>query len=112
MRRTESAGHEEIAMSTAMRGNDETGMLGVGVRVAAVAAMVGLVTLAAVRGHVLTDELAAEQPIAVAAAPASAIARIDAAEALATGAQARDPSLPDEAAVVPRAKDESAAPTF
>jgi len=100
-------------MSNAIRGRNGTWALGMCVRVAAVAAVVGLVTLAAGRGNVLPDELAAEQPAAVAEAPTSTGARIESpASSFALVSATRDPSLPADADVVPRAKDEAAAPTF
>jgi len=97
-------------MSNAFHGRNGTSALQVGVRLAAVVAVVGMITLAAGRGTALPDELAAEQP---ATAQAPAIARIAApASSFALAPMARDPSLPDEADVMPRAKDEAAAPTF
>ena len=100
-------------MSNAIHGKDGTWALGVGVRAAAVAAVVGLITLAAGRVNVLPHEVAAEQPAAAAVAPASTSARSEAQGASFTSASmARDPSLPVDAEVVPRAKDEPAAPTF
>jgi hypothetical protein len=99
-------------MSNAFDGTNETSALHVGVRIAAVVAVVGLITLAAGRGNVLPDELAAEhQPTATVQAPAmSRLAASDNSFALAP--LSRDPSLPSEADVMPRAKDEPAAPTF
>jgi hypothetical protein len=104
---------KEKAMSNAIHVKDGTSALRVGVRVAAVAAVVGLITLVAGRGNVLPDELAAEQPAAFAAAPAWTRAQGQAPDAsVALVRMSRDPSLPNEADVVPRAKDEAAAPTF
>ena len=100
-------------MSNAIRGKNRTWALGMGIRVAAVAAAVGLVTLAAGRGHVLPDERVAEQAAVVAAAPALTSARMESSVAsFAFESAARDPSLPAEADVMPSAKDEPAAPTF
>ncbi len=99
-------------MSNAFHGTNGTSALHVGVRVAAVVAVVGMITLAAGRGTVLLDELAVEQhPTATVQAPAmSRLAVSDTSFALAP--LSRDPSLPSEADVMPRASDEPAAPTF
>ena len=103
-------------MSTNFHVNDEHSTLGAGVKVLALVAVVGMIALAAGKGTVLPDELAAEQPIAVEKASSSAtttdvlMARYG---LLAPGAStARDPSVPADADVIAAAKDEVPAPTF
>ncbi len=65
---------KEMAMRKYFRGKHGLTSLHVGLTVVAFAAVVGLITLDAGRGKVMPDELAAEQPAAVAEAPSPATA--------------------------------------
>jgi len=104
-------------MGTSFRDKDGMTTLHVGVRVAAFAAVVGVITLAAGRWPVMPDELAAEQqnPVAEATSPTAATSdAVMARYGLVTpgNSATRDPSVPADADVIWTAKDAPAAPTF
>jgi len=103
-------------MSTNFDVNDERSTLGAGVKVMALVAVVGMIALAAGKGTVLPDELAAEQPAAVEQS-ASAAPTADSLMAryglmAPSASTARDPSVPADADVIFKARDEASAPTF
>jgi hypothetical protein len=104
-------------MGNYFRGKDGLTSLHVGLTVVAFAAVVGLIALDAGRGKVMPDELAAEQPTAVAETTSPATAPTDALMAryglvAPSRSMARDPSVPSDADVIATAKDEPQAPTF
>ena len=103
-------------MSNNFRVNDERSTLGAGVKALALVAVVGMIALAASKGTVVPDEIAAEQPAVsqqVATAPATSDALMARYGLIAPGAaMARDPSVPAVADVISTARDEASAPTF
>ncbi len=103
-------------MSTNFRLNDERSTLGAGVKVVALVAVVGMIALAAGKGTVLLDELAAEQPAAVeqstSAAPTADLLASRYGLLVPVESTGRDPSVPPDADVIYRARDEAPAPTF
>ena len=93
------------------RNKDRWTSLHVGLTVVAFAAVVGLIALDAGRATVMPDELAAEHPAAVAAAPSPAMAPT--AYIAGKGSTARDPSVPADSDVKFAAtRNEAPAPTF
>jgi len=96
------------------RNRDRLTSLHVGLTVVAFAAVVGLITLDASRGAVVPDELAAEQPPAVAEATLPATAPMaPAAYIVGKGSAARDPSVPADSDVKFAATgNDASAPTF
>jgi hypothetical protein len=109
-------GSKETAMSNNFRVNDERSTLGAGVKVLALVAVVGMIALAASKGTVAPDEIAAEEAeitLHAASAPATSDALMAQYGPVAPGAPtSRDPSVPAVADVVSTTRDETPAPTF